>query len=156
MNKTPINAAFSIVKKYKTRDPFQIAKEKNIILVFAPLINIRGFYQYFKRQHIICIDQDLPETQKKFVCAHELGHMLMHRNSNTVYMDTQTFFNTNKFENEANEFAINLLIPDDIIIENANFTTSQLSRLLGYEEEIIKLRLSSFKHDNKILFTKQT
>ena len=59
MNKNPINLANFTFKKYKTRDPFQIAKEKNIILVYAHLIDIRGFYQYFQRQHIICIDQEI-------------------------------------------------------------------------------------------------
>lgn len=49
MNKNPINLANFGVKKYKTRDPFQIAKEKNLILVYAPLVDIRGFYQYFER-----------------------------------------------------------------------------------------------------------
>lgn len=146
MNKIPINIADSVVKKYNTRDPFQIAKEKNVILVYAPLIDIRGFYQFFQRQHIICIDQDLPEQEKKFVCAHELGHMLMHKSSNAIYMDTQTFLNTNKLENEANEFAVSLLIPDCEIYDNKELTTKQLSRLLGYEEAMIKLRLKSYKN----------
>lgn len=149
MNKTPINIANSTVKKYKTRDPFQIAKEKNIILVYAHLIDIRGFYQYFQRQHIICIDQDLSDQEKKFVCAHELGHMMMHKNSNKVYMDTQTFFNTNKFETEANTFAVNLLIPDEIIMENMDYTTEQLSRLLGYNQKLIELRMKSFDYKSK-------
>jgi len=149
MNKNPINLANFTVKKYKTRDPFQIAKEKNIILVYAHLIDIRGFYQYFQRQHIICIDQDLSDQEKKFVCAHELGHMMMHKNANKVYMDTQTFFNTNKFETEANTFAVNLLIPDETIVENKNYTTEQFSRLLGYNQKLIELRLKSFNFESK-------
>ena len=149
MNKTPITIANSTVKKYNTRDPFQIAKEKNVILVYAHLIDIRGFYQYFQRQHIICIDQDLSDQEKKFVCAHELGHMMMHKNSNTVYMDTKTFFNTNKFETEANTFAVNLLIPDETIVENKNYTTEQFSRLLGYNQKLIELRLKSFNFESK-------
>lgn len=149
MNKTPINIANSTVKKYKTRDPFQIAKEKNVILVYASLVDIRGFYQYFQRQHIIYIDQNLPDQQKKFVCAHELGHMIMHKSSNTVYMDTQTFFNTNKYEIEANTFAVNLLIPDEIIVENMDYTTEQLSRLLEYNQKLIELRMKSFEFEKK-------
>lgn len=149
MNKNPITLANFTVKKYKTRDPFQIAKEKNIILVYAHLIDIRGFYQYFQRQHIICIDQDLSDQEKKFVCAHELGHMMMHKNSNAIYMDTQTFFNTNKLEIEANTFAVNLLIPDETIVENKNYTTEQFSRLLGYNQKLIELRLKSFNFESK-------
>ena len=152
MNKNPINLANFTVKKYKTRDPFQIAKEKNIILVYAHLIDIRGFYQYFQRQHIICIDQDLSDQEKKFVCAHELGHMMMHKSSNTVYMDTKTFLNTNKFETEANTFAVNLLIPDETIVEifdNQNCTLEYMSRMLGYNQKLIELRLRTFDIDMK-------
>lgn len=135
--------AESIVKKYHTRNPFEIIREKNVILVYAPLVDVRGFYQYFQRNHLIYIDENLPEHEKKFVCAHELGHMLMHKKANAVYMDTKTCFNTNKYEIEANTFASNLLIPDEVILENCNLTTEQLSRLLGYEQSIVELRLKS-------------
>lgn len=136
--------AESIVKKYRTRNPFKISKEKNAILVYAPLKDVRGFYQYFQRNHIIYIDENLPEHEKMFVCAHELGHMLMHKKANAVYMDTKTCFNTSKYEIEANAFAAELLIPDDIIQENNNLTSEQLSRLLGYEQSLIDLRLKSY------------
>ena len=136
--------AESIVKKYHTRNPFEILKEKNVMLVFAPLVDVRGFYQYFQRNHIIYIDENLSEHDKVFVCAHELGHMLMHKKTNAVYMDTKTCFNTNKYEIEANIFASNLLIPDEVILENCNLTTEQLSRLLGYEQALIELRLKSY------------
>lgn len=137
--------AESIVKKHHTRNPFEIIKEKNVILIYAPLVDVRGFYQYFQRNHLIYIDENLPEHEKKFVCAHELGHMLMHQKANAVYMDTKTCFNTNKYEIEANTFASNLLIPDEVILENCNLTTEQLSRLLGYEQSLIELRLKSYR-----------
>ncbi len=136
--------AESIVKKYQTRNPFDIIKERNTILVYAPLIDVRGFYQYFQRNHIIYINENLPEHEQKFVCAHELGHMMLHKKANAVYMDTRTCFNTNKYEIEANQFAAELLIPDEIILENCNLTTEQLSRILGYEQALIELRLKSY------------
>lgn len=137
--------AESIVKKYHTRNPFEIIREKNVILVYAPLVDVRGFYQYFQRNHIIYIDENLSEHEKVFVCAHELGHMLMHKKANAVYMDTKTCFNTNKYEIEANTFAAELLIPDEVIKENSKLTTEQLSRLLGYEQTLIELRLKSYR-----------
>ena len=42
-----------IAKKYQTRNPFEILKGMNTILVFAPLVDIRGFYQSFQRNNII-------------------------------------------------------------------------------------------------------
>ena len=56
-------------------------------------------------------------------------------------MDTYTNFNTSKYENEANKFAMELLIPDNFLIENQNYTVGQIARRLGYNEELIKLRL---------------
>lgn len=133
--------AKSIAKKYQSRNPFEIIQGMNVILVFAPLIDVRGFYQYFQRNNIIYIDEHLPEHEQKFVCAHELGHMLMHRKENTVFMDTRTYLKTMPYEAEADKFAIELLVPNEIILENWQYTISQLSRLTGYDEKLIKLRL---------------
>ncbi len=134
----------SIVNKYQTRNPFDIIKQRNIILVYAPLIDVRGFYQYFQRNNIIYINENLSEHGKTLVCAHELGHMFLHKKANAVYMDTHTCFNTDKYENEANIFAAELLIPDEAIEENYDLTTKQLSRVLGYEQALIELKLKNY------------
>lgn len=135
--------AAAVVKKYKSRNPFEIIAGMNAFIVYAPLHDIRGFYQYFQRNNIIYIDEDLPEEEKLFVCAHELGHMLLHRNSNCIYMDTKTNFNTNKYEKEANQFAIELLLPDDVISEHKDYSAEQLARLLGYDVRLIELKVKN-------------
>ena len=65
----------------------------------------------------------------------------MHRKENTVFMDTRTYLNTAPYETEADKFAMELLVPNDIILENWKTTTEQLSRLTGYSEKLIRLRL---------------
>lgn len=131
----------SLVRKNKTRNPFEIIKGMNVILLFVPLKNVRGFYQYFQRNNLIYIDESLPEHEQLHVCAHELGHMLLHKKANALFMDTYTGFNTTKYEKEADLFAMELLIPDEIFLEYQDCTTEQLARMLGYNEELIKLRL---------------
>jgi hypothetical protein len=37
-----------LIKKHKSNDPFQIAKEKNIIILFAELGNTLGFLQFLQ------------------------------------------------------------------------------------------------------------
>lgn len=130
-----------IARKYRSRDPFEIIQGMNAILVYTHLEGIRGFYQYFQRNHIIYIDDGLPDREQRFVCAHEMGHMLLHRKMNAIFMDRHTFLNRNKFEIEANRFAMDLLVSDDILDEYKEYTTEQLSRLLGYQEELLKLRI---------------
>lgn len=45
--------AARLSKKYDTRDPFRLADEMGFIVVFAPLVGMRGFQQRIKRQNII-------------------------------------------------------------------------------------------------------
>ena len=130
-----------LVRKHKTRDPFEMIKGMNIILVFYPLDVVRGFYQYFQRNNIIYIDETLSEHDKAFVLAHEIGHMILHKKSNAIFMDSRTQFRTSKYENEANKFAIELLISDESLSEYLNCSIEQLSRIYGYHQKIIELRL---------------
>lgn len=134
--------ANKLARQHHSRNPFEIIKGLNIILVFVPLVGVKGFYQYFQRNNLIYIDDSLPYYEKVFVCAHELGHMLLHKKQNAIFMDTYTGFNTQKYEIEANTFAVELLIPDEIISENQEYTTEQLSRMLGYSENLINLKLN--------------
>ena len=132
----------ALIKKYRTRDPFEMIQEMNAILVYYPLDDgVRGFYQYFKRNNIIYIGEHLSRHNQAFVLAHEIGHMTMHRTANAIFMDTRTQFNTRKYEIQADKFAVELLIPDEIILDNYQLTESQLARLTGYSEELIRLRL---------------
>lgn len=57
--------ADSLVRKHQTKNPFEIIQGMNVIVVFAPLCGVRGFYQYFQRNNIIYIDENLPEHEKK-------------------------------------------------------------------------------------------
>lgn len=130
-----------LVRLFGTRDPFEMIKGMNVILVFYPLDGVRGFYQCFKRNNIIYIDESLSRHDQQFVCAHELGHMFLHKRSNALFMDTRTHFNTSKYEMEADKFAMNLLISDSLLEEYAHFSTDQIARLLGYNQKLIGLRL---------------
>lgn len=130
-----------IVRKYRTRDPFEMIKGMNVILVYYPLEGVHGFYQYFQRNNIIYLDERLSKNEQRFVLAHELGHMFLHKKANAIFMDTRTQFNTDKFELEANTFAIDLLLPDSLLEEYKEFTVEQISRLTGYEQKLIELRI---------------
>lgn len=134
----------SLVRKYKTRNPFEIIDDLNVIVVFYPLQGVKGFYQYFQRNNTIYIDESLSDNEKLFVCAHELGHMLLHKKANAIFMDSRTQLNTTKYELEADRFAIDLLLSDADIEEHLDFSTAQFSRLFGYNKRLIELRLKDF------------
>lgn len=130
-----------LVRKHRSRNPLEIIQGLNVILVFMPLVGVRGFYQYFQRNNIIYIDENLPYHEQLLVCAHELGHMLLHKKANAIFMDSRTFLNGSRYEQEADLFAMHLLIGDDMLLEHSGCTIEQLSRILGYEKELIRLRM---------------
>lgn len=131
-----------LIKKHNTRNPFNIASDMNIIVIFHKLHGVKGFYQYYKRNNIIYIDENLSCEEKKLVCAHELGHMMLHKGMNRIFLEKGTGFNIDKYEIEANKFAMELLVSDDSI--DKSMTLSQLSRMLGYSESMLALKLKDF------------
>lgn len=132
-----------LIRKYDTRNPFEIAEEMNILVLKEELGSINGYYNTAFRQKFIHINHNLSDREQLLTAAHELGHAILHPKSNTPFLRTCTFLSVNKMEVEANKFAINLLISDDDIKDCKYYTIGQLSRLLGYHQNLIELRLYS-------------
>ena len=132
--------AIKLMRRCNSNDPFTIVRALDIVLIYCHLVDLNGFYQYHKRNHIIYLSEDLDESTKCFVLAHELGHMQMHRNLNTVFMDTRTYNPHSRFERQANIFAVELLLPDDLLREYPDYTVYQLARSVGVPEEFVELK----------------
>ena len=133
-----------LIKKYDTSNPFELADILNISVFYENLGTINGYYNKPLRMKQIHINSSLNDHEAKFTCAHELGHAILHPNASTPFLRSNTLISVEKMETEANTFAMNLLIPDETILENSDYTTEQLSRLLGYNKRLIELRLKTF------------
>lgn len=107
-------SAKKLVEKYATNDPFELASYLNIEICFMPLGTIKGFYKYVKRTKFIFINDNLNDYFKRIVCAHELGHAVIHPRVNIMFLKHNTYFVKDKFESQANRFAAELLISDDL------------------------------------------
>lgn len=139
-----------LTKKYNTSDPFELADALKIAVYHEELGSINGYYNNPLRMKQIHINSSLNKHDAKYTCAHELGHAVMHPNASTPFLRSKTLLSVDKLEVEANTFAVNLLIPDEIITENRNCTTEQLSRLLGYNQELINLRLKTYYKEKSL------
>lgn len=131
----------NLVKKYATNNPAELAEHMGIIILFENLGTINGYFNTAFRQKFIHVNQDLTEQMESFTIAHELGHAILHPKSNTPFLRISTFLSVSKLEIEANRFAINLLVPDEELENNKDYTVAQLSRILGYNEKLMELRL---------------
>ncbi len=131
-------------RKYQTNDPFVLAAALGIEVAIGDIGSRAGCYMYLKRSKCIWINENLEGNERLFVMAHELGHAILHPRQNCYFIKHKTLFLNSRLEQEANQFAINFLIPDDILTEYLpykEYTVQQLSRLLGYQKELIELRL---------------
>lgn len=134
-----------VARKMQTRNPFLIAESLGFTILYTPLVGVRGFYQCIKRNHFIYIDSNLDESQKRFVCAHELGHWFLHRKMNRIFMDTHTHFRNGRYENEANRFASYLLFSDDDLVEIVTLPVEQIACILGITPELAEYRMKGFQ-----------
>lgn len=127
-------------RKFETGDPFRIADSLGILYQIGN-IDFEGCYMYLKKHRYIFLNQNLPEHELRLVMAHELGHAVMHRTENCYFIKNKTLLLNSKNEIEANKFAMELLVDDALLEDNKHLSTGQLSRMLGYHEKLIELRL---------------
>lgn len=137
MNKALIDELIEkLVEECGTRDPFKIARQKNIIVLEEPLKEIKGYYNKIKRIQMIHINDELEYFERMFVCAHELGHALLHPNDQTNKLSTYSTVSTLKKESEANYFATNLIVDGTVAWEIENPTNEQIMNFYGIPREM--------------------
>lgn len=99
-----------LVKQYKTYNPFLIAEEKGIEVLYVPFGKTPlGETVYFKEEILILLNDSLSNRNDRyFIMAHELYHALEHLNMSAFY--TKQRHGKGTYEREANLFAGHLLI----------------------------------------------
>lgn len=100
---------------------------------------------FLKNHRYIFLNEDLPPHEQKLVMAHELGHAILHRKENCYFIRNKTLLLNSKNEIEANKFAIELLLPDEILNDyiESEYTVEQVARITGYYQKLIELRLKA-------------
>lgn len=130
-----------IRKKAKTDDVFELIDYFNINVIETDLgSSTLGMYRYIKRNKFIFLNNDLEHYQKKFVLAHELGHAILHSDLNCFFLEKKTLYLKNKFEIEANKFAVELLVSDDDLKELEGYTIEQMSAILNIPSDLLKYK----------------
>jgi Zn-dependent peptidase ImmA (M78 family) len=88
------------------------------------------------------LNNNINESLQKFVCAHELGHAVLHPKANTPFLKRNTFYSLDKIEVEANTFAVELLLPDEQLYEYKDTSLSiyEICELYGVPKELSHLK----------------
>lgn len=136
----PRQIAIEIAARYGTNNPFDIARDRGIGVLYEPMKTTFGFYVRYRRFQNIILNDDLSEGMQRFVCAHELGHSILHADLNVPKLTRYTMFSRDKFERQANTFAVELLLPDALLHEYEDFSILRLAESFGIPREFVELK----------------
>lgn len=120
-----------LTRHFQSNDPFYIAKQLNINILYHDLGDTLGYCLRFKRSKFIILNCSTSDELLPFVCAHELGHTVLHKGVNTPFLKANTLFSIDKIEREANTFAVELLLSDDLLQEHNDINFYSIARCVG-------------------------
>ncbi|MGN1081684.1 MAG: ImmA/IrrE family metallo-endopeptidase [Acutalibacteraceae bacterium] len=141
------NKIKKLVESFGTNNPFIIAEKLGITVLYSELPDCtKGVCYTVEGHRIILINSSLDDCCSRSVCAHELGHALLHPDMNLRFLVNDTFFSEGKLEKEADMFAAELLIDESELFspEHENYSRSQLATTLGVSERLLNFKLSKY------------
>lgn len=109
----------NLIKKAGSSDPYEIANYLNIkIKAVSMPEHTNGFWRRVLGHKYICVSDRLDEWQRKAVIGHELGHIILHPEYSYFCMDRRTYYCSQRHENEADFFSIELCCKTIDVEEN--------------------------------------
>lgn len=129
-----------LIRRAHSNDPFYIAKQLNINILYHDLGETLGYCLRFKRSKFIILNISMGEDLLPFVCAHELGHTILHKGINTPFLKSNTLFSVEKIERQANTFAVELLLPDDLLHEYKDINFYSIAKGVGIPKGLEALK----------------
>jgi Zn-dependent peptidase ImmA (M78 family) len=108
-----------------------------IQVIYEPLGNTLGYYSKHFRTKFIHINERVDDKKERFICAHELGHAIIHPDSNTPFLQKHTFLSTQKIEVEANTFAMELLFSNH---QDGTITLTEAIEEYGIPKQLALLK----------------
>ena len=137
--------ANDIANIHDTRNPFHIAAENDIHILYEELGKNLGYFSNLLRIKTIRINNHADPFLQPFICAHELGHALLHPHAGTHAFNRNSFIANCKMEKEANQFAVELLFPDELIAGHPEIDIYNLARTFGIPYQLVYLKSISYR-----------
>ena len=112
-----------IIKKFDSRDPFDICASMGIRIRYKDLgTALKAYYFYQSRIKNIVINARSSRAVRRMLCAHELGHAVLHGELAAMrgFQEIELFDMSIPTEYEANMFAAELIISDEDLMELLN------------------------------------
>lgn len=139
-----------LVRLCGTRDPFQIANELGIHVIYDNKFTaLKGMYKVIQRSRFIFINGNLNRRDRRTVCAHELGHDRFHRQfaKTNALQEFMLYDMRSRPEYEANIFASELLIDSDDIFSMLDYEYDiyQIAEKLNEDMNLVLIKIDELR-----------
>ncbi len=139
--------AHELIAKFDTRDPFELCKAIGVEVFYADLGNLKGMYKYLKKNRFAVINEKLDVYTRTLVCAHELGHDILHQDlaKKICLQEFMLYDMRSRPEYEANLFASEILLPDEKIFTLARegYDVEQIAKELCTDVNLVAIKVAS-------------
>ncbi len=140
--------ARELVDRCGTRDPFAIAAQLGIEVIYVGTLNrLKGMYRIIKGVRFIFLNNTNPPQMNRIVCAHELGHDQLHRAyaRKNPLQEFAICDMATKPEYEANLFAANLLLDDRAVLNYIaeGYNTEKIAAMMESDINLVALKIDS-------------
>lgn len=137
----PLKLAKFLKRKFgQNVDIHQVIEYFSIILLEVDTRNFLGGYRLIERRRIIQINQNLNSHLKLCVLWHEIGHALCHRTIDCYYTANKTRLKTSVYEVEAEQFAAEMLLPEQLDEEMYGRTAKEIAAYYGVTENLVEMK----------------
>lgn len=133
-----------IIAAAACRDPFEAARLAGVSVTFKDLGSLKGAYFPAFETPVIAVNQSLDDNMKRIICAHELGHHLLHGRTAQSCRELRFDSTAGILEREANIFAAVFLIDYDraLTLLKDGYTVDQTAAILETDAQLLKFLLS--------------
>ena len=146
-----------ICTKYRTRDPFELLDCIWAVTRFTNCYErdgLKGYCTVIHRIKYAVINANLPQEWQRIVAAHEGAHLILHMDDIMhspikTLRDINLVDSTGQIEFQANLFAVDFLLEDDIVLESLHdedMDFFSMARKLYIPPQLLAFKVYSMNH----------
>ena len=139
-----------IIKKYNTRDPFELLDAIGAITKISyeySATGLKGYCAIMNRTMYAVINGKLCDIDRRIAAGHEAAHLILHRhhimnNALKAMYDFDLYNSNRRAEREANSFLADFIVPDEDVLD---ILTASRDYFAAASELLIPAPLFAFK-----------
>lgn len=144
-----VKAANKLIERCGTRDPYKVARELGINIIYRDFSQQRGAYKVILKNRFIFLKKEMTPVEEQMVCRHEIGHDILHRKESIAVGGFKEFvlfdMRENRMEYEANIFALQASLTDDTILEyiENGYDIKQIAWAISSDINLVDLKVNT-------------